>query len=64
MRYASIRQRGLALTWIDRRASETHATIFHDAAHDALERYFAYAEPYEPGPYPWWMIPNGQPPAN
>jgi len=53
---------GLALTWIDRRTNETHATIFHNAAHDALERYFAYAEPYEPGPHPWWLTPNGQPP--
>ncbi|GAM99516.1 putative esterase [alpha proteobacterium U9-1i] len=55
---------GLALTWVDRRTSETHATIYHGAAYDALERYFAYAEPYEPGPYPWWLTPNGQPPAN
>ena len=55
---------GLALTWINRTNSETHSTIFHGAAYDALERYFAYAEPYEPGPYPWWMTPDGQPPEN
>lgn len=58
------RPAGLALTWVDRRTSETHSTIFHGAAADALEQYFAYAEPYEPGPYPWWMTPSGQPPAN
>ena len=54
------RSAGVALSYNDLSASETHATIFHRAALDAMR--LLYAEPpYDYGPTPWFMVEGGQP---
>jgi hypothetical protein len=52
---------GLDWTFVDRSREETHATIYHRAALEALRHYFALA-PYETGPAPWYMIEGASPP--
>lgn len=54
-------QRGLIWSFVDRSASETHATIYHVSALDAL-RTFYKLPPYATGPAPWWNIEGGSPP--
>lgn len=52
---------GPALTYVDRGATETHATIYHAALLDGLRAF--YATPYEEGAEtPWYMIDGGVPP--
>jgi hypothetical protein len=53
---------GLKWNFVDRSASETHATIYHGAALDALRRFYA-RPPYDFGPTPWFMIDGASPPA-
>ena len=50
-----------SVTWryVDRSASETHATIFHGAAEDALRWLYA-APPYDYGPTPWYLEDTGE----
>ncbi|HEX8063434.1 MAG TPA: alpha/beta hydrolase-fold protein [Allosphingosinicella sp.] len=45
----------------DKSASETHSTIFHIAALEALRWLYA-AAPYDYGPTPWFMIEGAAPP--
>jgi hypothetical protein len=47
--------------YADRSASETHSTIFHIAALEALRWLYA-APPYDYGPTPWFMIEGAAPP--
>ncbi|MCX7358737.1 MAG: alpha/beta hydrolase-fold protein [Alphaproteobacteria bacterium] len=51
------------VTWrySDRSATETHATIYHAAALDALRWLYAMPEPNY-GPTPWYYEENGTPP--
>jgi len=52
---------GLEWSYADRRELETHATIYHGAAHDALRKLFDLP-PYEyEGPTPWYLVEGGQP---
>lgn len=53
---------GFELTYSDRSATETHSTIYHGAAHDALRHLYA-APPVDYGPTPWYMIEGAAPPA-
>lgn len=53
---------GLEWTYVDRRATETHATIYHGAALDALRKLFGYP-PYDYGETPWYLIEGASPPA-
>lgn len=52
-----------SVTWrySDRSATETHATIYHAAALDALRWLYAMPEPNY-GPTPWYYEENGTPP--
>lgn len=50
----------VTLRYSDRSATETHATIYHGAALDALR--WLYATPYDFGPAPWWMTDGASPP--
>ncbi len=52
---------GLTWTFVDRSTSESHATIYHGAALDAL-RTFYKLPPYDTGPAPWWNVEGGTPP--
>ncbi len=45
---------------VDRSTSETHSTIFHPAALDALRRLYAYP-PYDYGPAPWYLREGARP---
>lgn len=47
--------------YADKSASETHATIFHLAALEAL-RWLYRAPPLDYGPIPWFMIEGAAPP--
>lgn len=47
--------------YADKSASETHSTIFHVAALEALRWLYA-APPYDFGPTPWFMIEGAAPP--
>jgi predicted alpha/beta superfamily hydrolase len=49
-------------TYVDRRTTATHATIYHAAALDALRWLYA-TPPYDYGPAPWYMTEGGIPPA-
>jgi hypothetical protein len=46
--------------FVDRGASETHATILHPSALDALRWLYGHGEP-DYGPSPWYYLNNGQP---
>lgn len=52
--------RSLAWRFVDRSTSETHATIYHASALDALRSF--YQRPQPDGPLPWFMIEGGEPP--
>jgi predicted alpha/beta superfamily hydrolase len=56
---ASAAPQGFSLTFSDRSATETHATIYHAAALDALRTLYAMP-PWE-GETPWWMSADGAP---
>ncbi|MEW5687318.1 MAG: alpha/beta hydrolase-fold protein [Pseudomonadota bacterium] len=51
-----------AFRYLDRSQTDTHATILHGAALEALRGLYA-APPVDYGPTPWFMIEGGQPPA-
>jgi predicted alpha/beta superfamily hydrolase len=51
---------GLSWRFVDRSTSETHATIYHTSALDALRSY--YQRPQPDGPPPWFMIEGASPP--
>jgi hypothetical protein len=46
--------------YVDRRETETHSTIYHGAALDAL-RWLYSRPPYDYGEIPWYLIEGGQP---
>lgn len=50
---------GFSLNFSDRRATETHATIYHGEALAALRTLYPMP-PWE-GETPWWMTPDGTP---
>lgn len=54
-----------SVTWrySDRSATETHATIYHAAALDALRWLYAMPE-QNYGPTPWYYLENGSPPPS
>ena len=53
---------GMDLRYSDRSETETHATIYHGAAEEALR--FLYARPpIDYGPTPWFMIEGASPPV-
>lgn len=54
--------KGFELRYSDKSASETHSTIYHGAALEALRWLYA-APPYDYGPTPWFMIEGASPPA-
>ena len=54
-------QRELTWTFVDRSASETHATIYHVSALDALRTFYRLPS-YSSAPAPWWNIEGGSPP--
>lgn len=56
----ALRAPALPVRYSDRSAFATHATIYHDAAEDAL-RWLYPAPPYNPGPTPWYMIEGRSP---
>lgn len=55
--------KNVELTYVDRRKTETHSTIYHGAALDALKKLFGIDHP-EPTETPWYLIEGGQPPKN
>lgn len=46
--------------YVDRRETETHSTIYHGAALDALRWLYGYP-PYDYGEAPWYLTEGGQP---
>lgn len=53
----------IALSFLDRSNNESHSTIYHAAARDALILLHGIpAEPY--GDMPWYLIEGGEPPTN
>jgi hypothetical protein len=52
---------GLKWQYVDRRKTDTHSTIYHGAALDALTKLFSLPVPNY-GPDPWYLIEGGQPP--
>ncbi len=52
---------GLTLHYVDRRRTETHASIYHGAAFDALRKLFDLP-PIDYGEPPWYLVEGGQPP--
>ncbi len=55
--------KGLEWKYVDRRHSETHASIYHGAALDALKFSFGLPSP-DFGPNPWYLVEGGQPTDN
>ncbi|WP_296595004.1 alpha/beta hydrolase-fold protein [Phenylobacterium sp.] len=51
---------GFSLTYDDRSATETHATVLHPAALAAFRKLYP-APPADYGPTPWFMIEGGRP---
>ncbi len=56
----SARPNGVQWWLVDRAATDTHATILHGAALDALRRLYALP-PHDAGPTPWFMIEGATP---
>jgi len=52
--------KNLNMMYVDRRNSETHSTIYHGAALDALTQLFGKPAP-DYGPTPWYLREGGQP---
>jgi hypothetical protein len=46
--------------YVDRRDSESHSTIYHPAALDALRWLYPHP-PYDYGPAPWYLVEGGMP---
>ncbi len=55
--------KSLEWVYVDRSESETHATIYHGAALDALRRFFGLP-PLEFDSVPWYLSEDGRPPAD
>jgi predicted alpha/beta superfamily hydrolase len=61
-RDAAIANPAIEVTFLDRSDSESHATIYHDAARDALLVLHGLpAQPY--GDAPWYLVDGEKPPA-
>lgn len=58
---AALARTALEVRYSDRSATETHATIYHSAALDALR--WLYPLPPYGGETPWYMIEGASPPA-
>lgn len=59
-RDAAVANPAIAVTFLDRSDAESHSTIYHDAARDALIVLHGIpAEPY--GDAPWYLIEGGAP---
>lgn len=54
---------GLVWHSVDRRETETHASIYHGAVHDALGKLFGLP-PIDYGEPPWYLVEGGQPPED
>jgi len=52
---------GFSWRFVDRSTSETHATIYHASALDALRSFYHLPQP--DGPLPWFMIEGAEPPV-
>ncbi|MEM7351368.1 MAG: alpha/beta hydrolase-fold protein [Acidobacteriota bacterium] len=52
---------GLIWYYVDRRQTETHASIYHGAALDAFRKLFGLPAP-DYGEPPWYLVEGGQPP--
>ena len=52
---------GLTVSFVDGSSSDTHATIYHGAALDALRRFYVLPG-YDEGPQPWFMVEGASPP--
>ena len=52
---------GLTWSYVDRRKSESHSTIYHGAAYDALRKLFGLPK-LEYGELPWYLIEGAEPP--
>ena len=52
---------GLTWHYVDRRQTESHASIYHGAALDALKKLFGVPPP-ERGEPPWYLVEGAQPP--
>lgn len=52
--------KNLNMIYVDRRKSESHSTIYHGAALDALTQLFGIP-PTDYGPTPWYLREGGQP---
>ncbi len=55
------RPAGLTWHYVDRRTTETHASIYHGAALDELKKLFGVPTP-DFGAPPWYLVEGGQPP--
>ncbi|MHA6288748.1 alpha/beta hydrolase [Maricaulis sp. CAU 1757] len=53
---------GPAVRYVDRSESDTHSTIYHGAALDALRWLYPHP-PWDYGPAPWYLSEDGEPPA-
>jgi predicted alpha/beta superfamily hydrolase len=53
--------KGLDWSYVDRRDSETHSSIYHGAALDALRKLFGPAEKHQTTKYYWYLHEGGQP---
>lgn len=53
---------GLTWHYVDRSREETHASIYHGAALDALRKLFGVSPP-DYGEPPWYLVEGGQPPV-
>ena len=54
---------GLKWRYVDKSASESHSTIYHGAAAEALSWLYA-RPPFDYGPTPWFMIEGASPPKD
>ena len=57
----ALAQTALEMRYSDRSATETHATIYHNATLDALR--WLYPMPPYGGETPWYMIEGASPPT-
>lgn len=53
---------GFEWRYSDRSATDTHATVLHSAALEALRAFYA-VPPIDYGPTPWFMIEGAEPPS-
>ena len=53
--------KGLEWSFVDRKETESHSTIYHGAAHDALRKLFGIPVAKYTGPLPWHLTEDGKP---